>query len=242
MGPTPARSVGAIRLARRLALLAAVVTALRLVVQRRPTRGHPWFACFYDGLARIAERGELGRRRQEIVGGASGMVLDLGSGTGENFKHYRTGVDAVIATEPDPHMRRRGRRRSLRGGTPVRHVAAAGEHLPFRDGAFGTAVATLVFCSVDDPDAAARELRRVRAPDGELRVLEHVRAASATLAAWQDRLERPWGTMAGGCHPNRDTRGVLDAAGFDVGNVTPFVLTPSIPLVAPHIKGTATPR
>lgn len=230
------------RFARRLALAAVLIAALRRIVRRRPTSGHPWFACFYDGLARLAEHGELGQRRQEIVGGARGAVLDLGSGTGENFKHYRTGVDAVVAVEPDPHMRRRGRRRSLRGTTLVQHVAAAGEHLPFRDGAFDTAVATLVLCSVDDPAAAATELRRVVATDGELRVLEHVRAASPTLAAWQDRLERPWAAVAGGCRPNRDTRGVLDAAGFDMSSVTPFVLSPSIPLVAPHLRGIAVPR
>lgn len=225
---------------RGLALLGAVAGAT-VIARRRPRAGgHRWFAVLYDGLARLAERGELGRRRHDLLGGASGRALDLGSGTGENFKHYRD-VDAVFAAEPDPYMRRRGRRRAPESGAPVHHVAAAGEHLPFRDGAFDTVVATLVLCSVRDPGATATEVRRVLAPGGRLLVLEHVRAPSPRLAAWQDRLARPWAAVAGGCRPNRDTTASLQAAGFDVAAVAPFVLRPSIPLVAPHVQGAARP-
>lgn len=146
--------------------------------RRTPTSGHPCFACLYDGLARLAERGELGRRRDEVVGRATETVLELGSGTGENFKHYSAAANVVVAAEPDPHMRRRGRRRSAESPAPVHHVAAAGEGLPFRDSAFDTVVATLVLCSVDDPETAVAETRRVLAPGGWLLVLEHVRAGS----------------------------------------------------------------
>lgn len=225
----------------RRAVLAAAAAAVAVAVagrRRRATSGHPWFAFLYDGLARLAERGELGRRRHELLAGANRRVLDLGSGTGENFKHYRD-VDTVLAAEPDPHMRRRGRRRTRESGAPVRHVAAAGEHLPFRDGAFDTVVATLVLCSVRDPGETAAEVRRVLAPGGRLLVLEHVRSPSPRLAAWQDRLARPWAAVAGGCRPNRDTSASLQAAGFDVRAVAPFVLRPSIPLVAPHVQGAA---
>ena len=210
------------------------------VVARRQPRevGHRWFALLYDGVARLAERGELGRRRHDLLDSARGRVLDLGSGTGENFKHYRD-VDAVFAAEPDPYMRRRGRRRAAESGAAVHHVAAAGEHLPFRDGAFDTVVATLVLCSVRHPGETAAEVRRVLSPGGRLLVLEHVRAPSPRLAAWQDRLARPWAAVAGGCRPNRDTTASLQAAGFDVSAVDPFVLRPSIPLVAPHVQGEA---
>lgn len=207
---------------------------------RHAAGGHPWFARFYRVLAAAAERGELGRRRRGVVGQAHGRVLELGSGTGESFKHYGAGVERVIAAEPDPHMRRLGQGRVRDTVVPVLPVAAAGERLPFRDGSFDTVVAALVLCSVADPDTAAAELRRVLAPGGRLLVLEHVRATSAPLARWQDRLERPWASVAGGCRPNRDTAAILDRCGFDTTHLEGFDLRPSIPLVTPHLQGPAT--
>lgn len=246
----PARSYGGptkggdsdVRGRGRVAVLAVAAAGAVMAARRRPSAvGHRWFARLYDALARLAERGELGRRRHDLLTGARGRVLDLGSGTGENFKHYRDVVDVVVAVEPDPHMRRRGLRRAPESGAPVLHVAAAGEALPFRDAAFETVVATLVLCSVHDPDATEAEVRRVLAPAGRLLVLEHVRATSPRLAGWQDRLERPWAAVAGGCRPNRDTGASLRAAGFDVTAVERFTLRPSIPLVAPHVQGLAEP-
>ena len=49
---------------------------------------------------------------------------------------------------------------------------------------------------------------------GALLFLEHVRGDTRQLAWWQDRLERPWGWIAGGCHPNRPTGHLLADAGF----------------------------
>ena len=49
-------------------------------------------------------------------------------------------------------------------------------------------------------------------PGGTLRFYEHVRADDPRLGRWQDRLERPWGWLAGGCHPNRDVVAAITAA------------------------------
>jgi hypothetical protein len=74
-------------------------------------------------------------------------------------------------------------------------------------------------------------------------VLEHVRdPASPRRARWQDRVERPWGWVAGGCHPNRDTRATLSAAGFDVSAIGPDTFPKGGPVVKPMIRGQATPR
>jgi SAM-dependent methyltransferase len=111
--------------------------------------------------------------------------------------------------------------------------------MPFADASFDTVVSTLVFCTVGDPAAAAAEVRRVLAPGGRLLVLEHVRdLESATRAGWQDRLERPWGWFAGGCHPNRDTPATLVAAGFEL-DLVPDEFPRAGPLAKPLVRGTA---
>jgi SAM-dependent methyltransferase len=94
---------------------------------------------------------------------------------------------------------------------------------------------------VDDPDAAAAEAKRALAPGGRLLLLEHVRDPDdGRLGRWQDRLERPWGWFAAGCHPNRDTVATLRRAGFEVDFV-PDRLPKAPPLVRPLVRGTATP-
>jgi ubiquinone/menaquinone biosynthesis C-methylase UbiE len=204
-------------------------------------RSDPVFARFYGVLAALAERGELGRRRRQLLARAEGTVLELGAGTGENFKHYGVPVQRVIATEPDPTMLRLARRRQRSAPVEVDLVAAGGEALPVPDATVDTAVVTLVLCSVDDPAGVLAEVRRVLRPGGRLLFMEHVRAGDPSLARWQDRLAGPWSRMAGGCHPNRATLAAIEKAGFelDPAAVEAYDLRPGIPLVRPHVEGMA---
>lgn len=76
-------------------------------------------------------------------------------------------------------------------------------------------------------------------PGGRLVFLEHVRSSEPGLAQWQDRLERPWGWIAGGCHPNRQTLEAIEGAGFEVVELERKDL-PDIPrLVRPNVLGVA---
>jgi len=68
--------------------------------------------------------------------------------------------------------------------------------------------------------------------------LEHVRSPdSQPLARWQDRLERPWGWVAGGCHPNRDTARALETAGFDTASLGRDRMPKTAPIVRPLVRG-----
>jgi ubiquinone/menaquinone biosynthesis C-methylase UbiE len=188
------------------------------------------------------ERAGLSDLRAEVLSGASGRVLEIGGGTGLNLSHYPAAVESLSVTEPDPFMARKLREKvdAAAPPFPVEVIECAAERLPFDDGSFDTVVSTLVLCTVQDPDAAAAEVGRVLAPGGRLLLLEHVRdPEEGRLARWQDRLERPWGWMAAGCHPNRDTAATLRRAGFEV-ELAPDRLPKSPPLVRPLVRGSAT--
>jgi SAM-dependent methyltransferase len=168
------------------------------------------FAAVYDPMVAGAERAGIADARRELLTRARGRVLEIGAGTGLNVEHYAAGTD-VTYTEPDAYMAKRLRARGMEV------VETGAERLPFADGSFDTVVSTLVLCTVPDVPASLREIRRVLAPGGRLLFLEHVRGAPGSkLERWQDRLQGPWRTLAGGCNCNRDLLASLTTGSFSV--------------------------
>jgi ubiquinone/menaquinone biosynthesis C-methylase UbiE len=203
---------------------------------------HPLFARFYDRLSARSERGGLGEMRRRLLTSASGRVLELGAGTGHNLEYYTEAVTELVLAEPDPNMAKLLRERLARDGTPAANpsvIESQAEDLPFDDGSFDAVVATLVLCTVENPVRAVAEARRVLVEGGRFLYLEHVRSARPGLARWQDWLERPWGWVSGGCHPNRATDQLLAGAGFWIDALERDKLPKSPPIVRPVIRGVA---
>ncbi|MCV7408228.1 methyltransferase type 11 [Mycobacterium florentinum] len=173
-------------------------------------------ALVYDPFVWLGELAGMRRRRRTVVSSARGRVVEIGAGTGLNIAHYSDGIDDLVLMEPEPAMRRKLARRLRRHARPARIVNAPAECLPLTDESVDTVVSTLVLCTVEDPERALREIARVLRPGGQLLFVEHVRANSRLLAAWQDYLFRPWRAFAGGCCCNRPTAELMRACGFAV--------------------------
>jgi ubiquinone/menaquinone biosynthesis C-methylase UbiE len=179
---------------------------------------HPIFSALYEWLFRgAAERSFLGPLRRDTAGKASGVVLEVGAGTGLNFPYYDPAtVERVEAAEPDAAMLRYARTHLRQARVPVQLTQAVAEHLPFADATFDSAVITLVFCSVDDPLRGFREVMRVLKPGGTLYLLEHVRSRHALLAGVQTVMTPISRAVNGNCRWNRDTARTLTMAGFEI--------------------------
>ena len=174
-------------------------------------RGVEQVPFLYDAGLALLEATGLGRWRTWLVSEAEGRTLDLGCGTGRNLPLY-DGRARAIGIDPCIETLQAARKRAP--GVPL--VLGVAERLPFRDGAFETVVSGLVLCSVDDKYRTLGELRRVLAPGGTLRLLEHVRAAIGWHASLQDLAQPLWTRFTGGCRPNRDTEAALRKMGFRV--------------------------
>jgi SAM-dependent methyltransferase len=201
------------------------------LVQRLVAGGYDWIFDHVDLLG-----GADHRRR--LVEQATGQVLEIGAGTGRNLPLYRNAT-RVVALEPGPGMRARAEQAARAAQLAVEVADGRAEALPFPDAAFDTVVASLVLCTVPDLTQALAEAHRVLRPGGTLRFYQHVRADDPRLARWQDRLERPWGWLAAGCHPNRDVVAAIAAAGFRVLELDRFDFQIMPPLVRPHVLGVA---
>jgi ubiquinone/menaquinone biosynthesis C-methylase UbiE len=155
------------------------------------------------------------RQRRKVVPLASGRVLEIGIGTGLNLAYYdRSRVAELIGLDPGVEMHRLARKRAAAAGIEVQLVALSAERIPFEDGAFDTVLVTYSLCTIPDPAAALREMRRVLKPSGQLIFCEHGLARDASVRAWQRRLTPAWSRMAGGCHLDRDIPALLQQAGF----------------------------
>jgi len=168
----------------------------------------PWL---YDAFFAFTEWTGFDRWRDWLTRGARGTTLEVGCGTGRNLPRYAEHV-ALVALEPDAAALATAKARAP-GALLVRGSAEA---LPFRDGAFDTVVSGFVLCSVSDPAASLGEVRRVLAPGGALRLLEHVRSARPAWARLQDWIQPAWTAVSGGCHPNRETGRAVERAGFSI--------------------------
>lgn len=202
---------------------------------------HPIFARFLAFVAGQAEGGEEDELRRELLAGLAGRVIEIGSGSGPNFRLYPDTVTELVAVEPEDYLRGKAEAAAARAGRDIRVVDALADRLPFEDGAFDAAVAAQVLCSVPSQAAALAELRRVVRPGGELRFYEHVLARSPRLARFQRIAGLITPRLAGGCHPDRDTGRAIEEAGFEIERCRRFIFRPS-PLdlpVAPRILGAA---
>jgi ubiquinone/menaquinone biosynthesis C-methylase UbiE len=85
-----------------------------------------------------------------------------------------------------------------------------------------TVISTLVFATISDSHAAAREARRVLKPDGWLRSFEHFRSGQPPLAALRDAVTPVWQRFLGGYQPNRDIIWIFREADFEILETVKF--------------------
>ncbi|MBS8264433.1 class I SAM-dependent methyltransferase [Mesobacillus boroniphilus] len=176
-----------------------------------------WFAVLYDTVMGPLEKRWIARIRKKIVSGLEGNVLEIGAGTGANFPYYANEmVKRVVTLEPNPYMIDQAKRRAKEVELPVEFYQGRAETLPFKDGEFDTVVATLVLCSVSEPQKVFQEMRRVCKKGGKIVLFEHVRTESKSLAAMQDVLTPAWKRLCDGCHLNRDTGRYMKESGIKV--------------------------
>lgn len=185
--------------------------------QDRITRIYNRNSPLYDWLDGPNELLVFRRLRPHLLAGVHGRTLEVGVGTGRNLPYYPPGVEAV-GVDAASGMLERARRRNRKCGAPIELQLADVRSLPFEDGVFDVVLASFVFCSVADPVAGLRELRRVLRPRGELRLLEHQRPQGRLLGRLFDLLN-PLMVRLTGANINRRTDRNVERAGFvEVGS------------------------
>ncbi|SEG48175.1 Methyltransferase domain-containing protein [Actinacidiphila yanglinensis] len=160
--------------------------------------------------------------RRRVCAELAGTVVEIGFGSGLNVPFYPPGVTRVDAVEPSDSGWRLARSRLSVSAVPVLRSGLDGQALPFADATFDAAVSTWTLCTIPDPDAALREVRRVLRPGGVLRFAEHGLAPDEDVRRWQRRLEPLQRRVAGGCRLTRPIPDLLTGAGFTLAELDVF--------------------
>jgi ubiquinone/menaquinone biosynthesis C-methylase UbiE len=171
------------------------------------------------------------RQRQKVVPLARGRVLEIGIGTGLNLEHYdKARVAHIVGLDPGLEMHPLAQKRLKHAGLAVELVGLSAEKIPYDDAAFDSVLVTYSLCTIPDPVAALKEMRRVLKPGGQLIFCEHGLAPDASVRRWQNRLTPTWSKLAGGCHLNRDIPDLLRQAGFQSPDIQTMYLPGPRPL------------
>lgn len=156
------------------------------------------------------------RIRPLLFEGLAGRILDAGVGTLRNAPFYPQGAH-VVGIDFSPAMLARAERRRAQSAASIELRQMDVARLDFPPACFDAAVATFLFCVLEDDQqvAALRELRRVVRPGGTIRLLEYVRPRGKlrrlSVALWQ-----PWVAWAYGAGFDRNTAAHVPEAGLEL--------------------------
>lgn len=162
---------------------------------------------------------EVTRYRSELVPRARGLVLEVGIGSGLNLPFYGAQVERVYGIDPSENLLRMARKRARSVRFPVEVCARPGEAIPIEDHCVDTVVTTFTLCTIAEPLAALREIRRVLRPSGRLLFAEHGFAPDPSVQRWQHRCNPLWSRIAGGCNLDRKMDELISSAGFDIAEL-----------------------
>jgi len=243
-----------------LTKVASILLAVNLVVA---TFGKRIFASLCNSIGQDyniishALKVELFTELNEMKAGETIDVLEIGGGSGTNFKYWKRNA-RVQVLEPNPHFvkyfeeTRKGVEAHLKVQDLLQgfgeDLAAAG----IKDSSVDCVVMTLVLCSVANPVQCIQEILRVLKPGGKFFYMEHIAAEKGSLTEMVQKILMTggfWKFIGDGCCLDRRTDMLIKDAGFSSVVQTRYKL----PLpkgrairnlmaqpITPHLRGVAT--
>jgi len=167
----------------------------------------------YDLMEAPVELFLFRKWRRAVLSDLHGSVLEVGTGTGKNLEYYPKDCK-VTAIDISPKMLEHAKKR-MAGMDNISLLVMDAEKLAFADNSFDYVITTFVLCSIPNPVAALREMRRVCKPDGVVINLEHMRSSNRMLTFLENVLN-PISVFFMGVNLNRKTVENIKKAGLSV--------------------------
>jgi ubiquinone/menaquinone biosynthesis C-methylase UbiE len=187
---------------------------------------------FYRGVVYPALVSSLGNPkpiqalREQIVPLARGEVLEIGVGSGANFRYYdQANVQRLYALEPNRGMLRLADAERRRTSLNIQFLTLPGERIPLEDESVDTVVSTFTLCTIPALAQALHGIARVLKSDGWLIFLENSLATDPRVQSWQRRWEPIHRRVFQGLRLTRDIPSLIGDAGFGIKHVERLYLS-----------------
>lgn len=173
-------------------------------------------AAVYDKVLSPVEK-TLSKWRKRLLKDANGKTLEIGIGTGKSLSDYPKGV-SITGIDSSENMLKYARKRANGYNHIDELLIMDAEDLRFPDNTFDTVVSSCVFCSINNPVKALKEIKRVCKSTGTVYLLEHVRSNKKVIGKIMDILN-PISFKLYGDNINRRTYDNLIKAGFEASQI-----------------------
>lgn len=170
----------------------------------------------FDGFNGMGPEWRWGPVKGELFSHMEGRILFLAVGTGLDIRHFPPGRE-IVGIDISAKMLEKAQPRADAYDGRLELVEADVHDLGFPDASFDQVYTSCTLCSVPDPVAALRSLRRVLRPGGELRSFEHTGSRYFPFSVML-HLMTPLSRRVGP-EMNRDTVANVRRAGFELREV-----------------------
>ena len=177
-------------------------------------------ANFYDLLAYGPER-RWAAAKKALFAHMQGRILFVAAGTGQDIQFFPPRRD-IVAIDISPRMLARARSRAAAYAGKLELVLMDVHAVAFPHHSFDQVVTSCTFCSVPDPVAGLRALRRVLKPGGMLYMFEHTGSHLFPFNLMLNLMTPLWKPI--GPEMNRDTVANVRKAGFEIKQVNNIYL------------------
>ena len=167
-------------------------------------------------IDKVMDNEDIRALRRQSLEGVSGVVLEIGFGSGLNVPLYPPAVTKVYAVDPATVGRKLAAERIDQSNLAVEFIGLDGEDIPLPDESVDNAVSSFTLCTIPDEGRALREIHRVLKPGGRLHFVEHGLSPDDNVTKWQHRIQPISSRVFGGCQLTRAHDQALLAAGFEI--------------------------
>lgn len=173
----------------------------------------------YDFVLYLPDHLFLAKKRRRLLEHLSGKILEVGFGTGMNFKYYNAD-SKITAIEPSVYMMSKAEKKIRNLPNPERFILkniGCGDpeiEEMFQPESLDAVVCTLVLCTVPNPEQSIKNFFKWLKPGGKLVIMEHIKSHNRGVSKIQNSLNPLWLKFSGGCNLNRSTDILLKKSGF----------------------------
>ena len=179
-------------------------------------------------------------QRQKIVPSASGVILEIGVGSGVNIPYYSSSnVKKLIGLDLQQDNWDQAYKIAKKSNISIDLLQGDGEELPIPNNSIDTVLITYTMCTIPNVQRSLAEIKRVLKREGKLLFCEHGLAPDKNVQKWQNKLNPIWKKCLGGCNLNRNIPELVLKSGFSFASINEMYIPSTPKFIGYNYWGTA---